>query len=207
MVKRKNKTDKQVFWLIGIMVFVLLIFIFVYAALWNVSHFEYIGLKWEKTKFGKLDVYRTNIIINMPNKNPETYDFYLRNDPRKLEEIPLNAVIRLKQNNFSYVTIDDSLQNCSDFSASLVDLGSFLAAFGIRTKTGVMNQSLAEEQGKDYVICGNKDNSIITYEKAEKTEILQVGDCFQIKVANCEVRKGFERFMLGLIAHSRGYKI
>jgi len=214
MAKKNDKEIKQLYWIIGIMAFIILVVIFIYVSYWKANHFEYLDFKWEKIKYDKLDLYHTKMLLTRQDKSQVYYNLYLRNDPRK-NNILINANIKLKSNNFTYITIDDDLKNCQGLNPALVDLSAFISAINLDVKAGVLNKTIAEENNVPFVTCDNKNtNSIITLEVAGKkqgeenyTQILQNGDCYMIKIQDCEIRKATERFILGLISYSKGQRI
>ncbi len=168
--------------------------------------FEYVGLDFQREMFDKLLLYHAKIPITSPTGNViANFNFYLRNDPRTLEEIPIQGRIALKKE--AIIALDSSMEDCSDNSIAGVNLGQFLAAAGVKALPGSTDQTQAEEQGLYYASCDAPVPVIIT-EKAEKTQILQEGSCYKIQVAECnDVVKATERFMLGAIGHSSGYDI
>ena len=210
--KKRDKQSKQLLWIVGIMAFIIIVISFIYLVNWKTTHFKYLDFKWEEIKYGQLKLYHTKILLTRADKSQFYYNLYLRHDPRT-NNIPINANIRLKAKNYTYITIDPKLEKCIGLSSSLVDLGGFLAAIGVRGKTALINESYAEEKKVPYITCNNKKlNSIITLEETEErfgnySQILQEGDCFQIKIKDCEVRESVERFMLGLIAYSKKQRI
>ncbi|MEK6891364.1 MAG: hypothetical protein AABX03_04475, partial [Nanoarchaeota archaeon] len=76
-----KKTIKQVSWFFGLLV---LLLIALFAGAW-VSHesqkFDYIGLTFQKEKFGEIPIYTSQITGYGVNGLPMNFKLVLRNDP------------------------------------------------------------------------------------------------------------------------------
>ena len=88
--QEKNQ-DKILKWfLIGGLFFIVLVLVLAYV-IESTTKFEYQGVDFKIVKTGNLVLYNTKIPLVIDGKNAE-YNFYLRNDPRKIgEEVPFEA--------------------------------------------------------------------------------------------------------------------
>ena len=98
-VKKHNKILRN--FLIGMAIFVVLIFL-VWYAIESIKKFEYAGVNFKIVKFCDskpcLVMYNTKIPVVYEGKNAE-YNFYLRNDPRKIGgEVPFDGNLSLARN-------------------------------------------------------------------------------------------------------------
>lgn len=204
--QEKQKQNLYIIVIISVMLIILLATgVFVWSR-YSKDNFEYVGLDFQKILFDKLLLYHAKIPITASTGNViANFNFYLRNDPRSLEDIPIEGRISLTRE--AIVALENSMEDCADNSIAGVGLGQFLAAAGVTARGGSTNQTLAEEQGLSYASCDSPLSVIIT-EKASATKITQEGSCYKIQVANCsDVVRATERFMLGTIGHSSGYEI
>ncbi len=172
--------------------------------------FEYVGLQFEKTKFGQLIIYQTAIpIASVTGEAIANYNLNLRNDPRDLESIPIGGRIRMRRS--VLLALDPSMEDCQDNSFAGLNLAQFLAAAGVQAKGATTNKTYAEENGVPFASCetGSELFTLVITEKANATQIKkETENCYKIQVANCnDLVKATERFIVGAIGHSSGYDI
>lgn len=208
-INAEQEAKKQNLYVKATIIVMLIILLTIGGTIWyryESNKFEYAGLDFQYIMFDKLPLYHAKIPISSATGNViANFNFYLRNDPRSLEEIPIQGRIKLQQN--TIIALDSTMEECPDNPIAGVNLGQFLAAAGVKAIPGSTDQAQAEEQGLQYASCDSPSSVIIT-EKAPKTQILQEGSCYKIQVAECnDVVKATERFMLGAIGHSSGYDI
>ena len=217
-MKTKQKAAKEaakpdnswIYILIGVVIVLGLIYI-LYTSYLESKKIEYVGLKFEKKKLGDLTFYYTQIpLFDKNGINTMNYSMYLRNDPRELEGIKIDGVIRIKSKT---ILASDSGLQCENNGLAGGELGQ---ASGLWTKViaGTMNKTLAESKNIPYVSCNASegvyylDSTSLIFKVANVTGISQKGtDCYEISVANCEILEGVERFIIGMYAHSRGIEI
>lgn len=204
-----KKQEKQVKWIIIGMILVLLIVILVYFVIQESKKFDYAGLRFEKIMFDKLLLYHGKIpIISMAGNVIANYNLYLRNDPRKLENIKINGNIRLTQK--VIVSLDNGAEKgCSDAGIAGANFFSFLKAAGLNVGVAYINQTYARERNGDYVICSDSGNeSVIIIKQSKENKITQEkNNCYVIEFKECDILKATERFMIGIIAHSKGTEV
>src|SRR3989344_2258225 len=105
----QNKILRNFF--IGMAILVVLIVSIVYIIQYT-KKFEYRGVDFKIVKSGNLVFYNTKIPVVVDGKNAE-YNFYLRSDPRKLdEEVSFNGNLSLAQ---SLVLNSTEDFNCDGF--------------------------------------------------------------------------------------------
>ena len=178
-VKQENKILK--IFIFGLISFILVIMLF--ALLMNsLSNFRYEGVKFKVVKEGELTLYRTAIpVIHRGIENE--YNFYLRNDPRKL--------------NVSFDGGLDLLDN-----AVINETGNFVCdGDGVIAIANMVN--LYEIIGIDMIKDDAADCDVqgrymfIRLRQGNETSIKEFGpSCYDININNCEILEGTERFMI-----------
>lgn len=178
-LKEQNKTLRNVLVGLGLVV---LSFVVVMLIFQSMSKFTYKNTEFEFTQEGKLLLYRTTLPVYYQG-NIRDYNFYLRNDPRKLEEIEFDGKVRLLKN----VVVNMSDIRCDGDEviavANLVKLWDVLGANVIKD-----DNAKCDPQGRyNYV-------NII---EGDETKITENGEaCYEITIGDCEILKGLEKFMV-----------
>ncbi len=181
-IDRENKLLRNILIAIGLFV---LIFIVFYMIINNTKHFEYKGVKFviDKEAIEGKTLYRTSLpVIHRGEEVP--YNFYLRNDPRKLANIGFNGEIIMAKNAVINMTEDF---NCDgDDIIGVANLVKLYEVFGINVIKD--DNATCDSEGRYLFIriqSGNKTN-------IEKTDPV----CYDLNVNNCEILDVTERMML-----------
>lgn len=204
-VKQEDKYGKQLKWILIFMGIALLALVLGYFIVKSGSKFEYAGLSFEKMMYDKLVLYHAKISIKDSNGNLiANYNMYLKNDPRTLSNIPINGILRFTAN--SVISIDESIEGCSDNGVAGANLGSFFKDAGINITYAYTNKTVAKEKGAVYATCNDSaKQTVIIIQQTNSTEINQESNnCYVISFKDCEINKAVERFMVGVYANSRG---
>ena len=183
--KNQNKILKN--FIVGMISILVLIFLIVLVT--NLlNSFEYQGMKFKIVKFCDskpcLITYNTEIPVIYQGKNT-TYNFYLRNDPRKLEEnVPFNGNL-----SFRDLMI---LNSTSDFNCEgkgIIAVANLLNLYEIiDIKVGKDKNATCDSIGR-YMFVNLKESN--------ETSVEWVGPaCYNININNCEILEGTERFMI-----------
>lgn len=205
----KPASNTWIYVLIGVVIVLGLIYVS-YKSYLESKKIEYAGLNFEQKKFGDLNFYYTRIpLFDKNGINTVNYSMYLRNDPRTLEYIKIEGVIRIKPK--TILASEAGLQ-CENNGIAGGELGQ---AIGLWTTviTGTSNKTLADNRSIPYVSCNASegmylDSTSLAFKVGNVTGISQKGaDCYEISVANCEILEAVERFIVGAYAHSRGIEI
>ncbi len=172
------------------------------------NKFEYVGINFEKVREGKLIFYLAEFpITDISGNVVAESQFYFRNDPRNLENIPITDRIILMR---EVVAVPDtSVLKCEDSMISAVGFFLFLNRAGISGSVGTLNKTEAEEHKLQYVSCNDSLNkSVVMFREGNETKIyLDRPNCYIIDVANCEILNATERFLIGMYAHYRGIEV
>ncbi len=180
---KKNSQNKTLRNVIIVVIFLGVFFLIVYYFINSVREFEYSGITGNVVREGNLIFYQISIPVTYKGEKVP-YNFYLRNDPRKLDNVPFNGRIEFLKN----VAIKGEGDfNCNgEGIIAIANLARLYEVLG----ADVINDETAEcdTQGR-YML--------IKIKEGEKTEIEQVGlACYEIRINNCEILKGTERFMV-----------
>jgi len=185
-VEAENRILRNIF--VGIIIVVVAILAIV-LFLKSVRTFEYQGVNFQVVKFCDagpcLVTYNTKLPIIYEGKDAE-YNFYLRNDPRKLgENVPFIGEINLAQNVVINSTSDF---NCDgDVGIAMGNLGNL---FSISRINAVKDANITgcDSQGR---------YGFINLQEGNQTSVEEIGpSCYNININNCEIVKAMERFML-----------
>jgi|SRR3989344_776458 len=199
---RKNKNDSQAWIVIGVMIGIILILVITTMVVRNMRTFQYEGLTFTKERFDKINVYHYYYYFSDESGQQYRYNLYLRNDPRE-NEVPINANITFG-NKKVYVGIGDGISQCRDSARDVASLYSFLHNNLIDVKAGLTNEIEAVESNLTHVSCSRyPNNKVIVISEGDETEITQDKNCYEIKVANCELLDAVEKFEVESILHAK----
>ena len=186
-IKEENKILRNIFIIIGILAILALV---IYFVINNARNFEYENIEFEIVKFCDakpcLILYQTKFPVFSGEKIAE-YNFYLRNDPRKLN-VPFigNLNLRDELSEGLAINISDEL-NCN--GDAVIALGNIVNFYGLLDVEFVRNEALG---------CNQNGKSIfLNIQQGNETSIEQTGPlCYKISINNCEILEGTERFLL-----------
>ena len=186
-IKDENKILRNIFIAVGVLIIVALLTYFIIN---NARNFEYEGLEFEIIKFCDtkpcLILYQTKFQVIYKGEIAE-YNFYLRNDPRKLN-VPFNGELILRDGLSEGLAINITEElNCNGDAA--IALGNIVKFYGLLDVEFTRNEALG---------CNQNEKSIfLNIQKGNETSIEQTGPlCYEINVNNCEVLEGTERFLV-----------
>ena len=184
----ENRQLKNFLFIIGGALIAIFLFVFV---IHSIRNFELEGVEWKVVKEKNLVFYNTAVPLyskvgGMTGSYLVDYNFYLRNDPRKLsEEIPFEGKFFLLQNVVFDTT--DSFECDGDGIIAVANFVSLLERMGASVIKDE-NATCDTAKGK-YTYIQLRDTG--------ETAVRQFGlTCYNINIKNCEILKGTERFML-----------
>jgi hypothetical protein len=179
-IKEQNKLLRNIFIVFGIFIFGLVIWsIFSY----NDAHFKYDGVEFDLVQ--EIAPYRTSIPVIYDGKKVP-YNFYLRNDPRKLN-IDFNGDLNLNIPMKKMVINTSGEINCDgDGIIGIANMVNLYNVVGISSIRDV--NATCDSQGR-YML--------VQIKEGDKSEIKQTGPaCYELIVNNCEILKVTEKFMV-----------
>ena len=184
-IESQNKILKNFFIGVGVIIItILLIFLFINQT----KNFEYEGVEFSIVKFCDtrpcLITYNTKIPVIYQGEEI-LYNFYLRNDPRKLvTSVPFDGEVVFKNDMFINITFN---RGCEGHET--IAIVNFLNLYEI---SGI--NVIADENAE----CDSEGNSMfVLIQESNRTSIEQFGPaCYNINIKNCEILEGTERFMI-----------
>lgn len=163
----------------------------------SMSHFTYRGVKFDIVRFCDagppcLITYRTTIpvkvdgnttvIVNQSEKTND-YNFYFRNDPRKLS-VEFNATMKFANNMVFNSEADFS---CNGYGA--VAGANFVQLFTVLETNVIRDKNATCDTRERYVFVDVKPGN--------ETKIVEYSpSCYNIYIKDCEVLEGTEKFMI-----------
>jgi hypothetical protein len=184
--KQQNKAATIIFGTIGVICIAFAIWIMISS---SQSNFDYKGIKVEITKEiapykVSLPVYKNTITGGAVIDNSKENYFYLRNDPRKIENISFSGQINLKKD--MVVNMTGDLMCSGQGILGITNLARLYSAMKVNV---VKDQNATCDTEGRYMF--------LQIEKGNETKIEQNGPaCYRIEVNNCEILKATEKFML-----------
>ena len=179
---RENAQLKIFFMMIGIVIVVILAVMFVVNKMKN---FEVDGVTFNVVK--EIAPYRTSFPVIYEGKNA-SYNFYLRNDPRKLiEEISFDGKVKLEVPMNQMVINITGEVDCNKDSG--IAVGNLVSLYRISGISVIKDENATCDEKGRYLF--------LQIQPGNETKIEQTsGACYTIEVSNCEILKGTERFMV-----------
>jgi len=205
--KTEKKLEHQLLWVVGFVVFLIVLYFAANAFFKYLNGFDYEGMHFTKEKYGDKPVYHHYYYYKQPGSNGGViqYNLYLLQDPRT-NNITFEGDSIFFNRTILYVGIDSSYpEYCRDNSAAVVDMTSFLRGNNFIVEIGLGNKTLAREKGMTHVACGiNKAWEVVEFIAGNETGVKVNGNCHQIIVGpECRVQDAVEKFKVRAIIDSR----
>ena len=182
-INEQNKTLKKVFIGVGVFIGVILLCVWFIN---SVRYFEYEDVKFSVIKEGELILYNTALPVytqtgvslsgqSVLTEHTADYNFYLRNDPRKLEHIPFNGELEMRKILVINATKEFDCEGDQIIAiANLVQLYQFGGAQVIRD-----SNATCDEEGR-YMF--------INLQEGEVSGIEQIGPgSYNLNINECEI--------------------
>jgi len=185
-IKKENKTLIWVFIFVGIII-LLGFATFLYSQ--SLKKFEYQGIKFDiiKDQGGRV-FYHTEIPI-VKNKTNFRYNVYLRNDPRKLEEVE-TAIMGIQGAEVVVLNMTNSFNCNGDGVIAIANMGQIL--------DGLFNTKIAKNSTLGCDSLGRYVH--INIKEGNETKIQQIDKkCFDFYVSDCEILKVTEKFLVEVL--------
>jgi hypothetical protein len=181
-LKKEKKTLITIMVVLGGLV---LMFLFVYWFSNYAKTFTYEGVNFyvDKTDMKGVTLYKTSLPVTY-NGSAATYNFYLRTDPRTMNDVAFEGNLTITHN---MVINSTNTLNCGGngiiATANLVNLYTLLGTDVIRD-----DNATCDPVGQ---------YTFVRIEEGNETKIEQFGpSCYKIEVSNCEILKATEKFMV-----------
>ena len=205
-VRREKKIERQLVYILGFLVFLVVLYFVAGAVFKEINSFRYEGLKFTKERYGGDPVYRHYYYLNDSFGRPIQYNLYLLTDPRK-NNITIEGDPILFGKRVIYLGVDTTYpDNCSDNLAALVDILGFLRGNQNYVITGYMNKTYAKEKDAKHIVCEKSaDWEIIEIFGGNETKINVEGNCHQIIAGpECKIQQAVQKFKGQSLLDARG---
>lgn len=181
-IKSENKILRNFF--MGIGVFVLIILLGV-VFINSVRYFEYEGIRFNVIKEGEIIFYNSAFPMysSTTGKHIADYNIYLRNDPRKLEDLPFEGEVKLSE----MLVMNSTGFNCD--GDGIIAIANFMQIFdALGIKVVKDSNATCDSQGR-YMFMQLQPGNV--------TSIEQTGPaCYNFNINNCEILKVTEKFIV-----------
>ena len=186
--------NKELYWVLGTMIVLIIVFVVSYFIFSSAKNFEYKGLTFTKEKLGKIDLYHYFYYFDNKGKTYQ-YNLYLRKDPRK-NNVPITGNIVFSRGKFTYLSINGTgLVKCEDSTIAIAGLSNLLSSNFITIKVSTPDEEEAELNNLTYANCETHPERVtILIQEGSETKIEKEGMCHVISVANCEILEAIEKF-------------
>ena len=180
-IKRENNILKGILIIVGLIIVLIITWVIISK---SIRTFGYASLDFEVVKEGDIIFYRTGLPTMYQGQLTE-YNFYLRNDARKLDEkVPFNGVLDLKSTAVLNIKQEFTCEGKGVIAvANLLKLYQFI---GIDV---ISDENATCDPEAKY--------TFIQILEGPETKIEQTGQsCYDIYINNCEILEGTERMMI-----------
>jgi len=180
-VKTENKILRNVLVGIGILA---LIFLSIVLIVNSTKHFEYKGVGYDITAEGtNLIFYKTSIPVAYQG-HIVPYNFYIRNDPRRLTDVDFQGEILLLNNMVVNMT-----ENFDCQGEGMIAIANLLNLYNVIGVNAIQDSEASCDIEGNY--------SYLEIRPGEKSKIIQTGpSCYELIINNCEILKVTEKFMV-----------
>lgn len=170
---------------IGLGIFILAILFFFWFVN-SLSTFEYEGIEFNIIKEGEVIFYHTSFPMIKDGKNIN-YNIYLRNDPRKLKDIPLEGEINLLEMMV--------INNTEDF---VCGGHGGIAMYNFQQILRTLEVNMIKDPN---ATCDSQGRYMfLQIQPGNQTNIEQFGPaCYNLNINNCEILKVTEKFMIEIL--------
>ena len=211
--KPKRNVNKELYWVLGIMAVLVVVFLISLSYFRSLNKFDYEGMAFTKEKFGEIPIFhysytaRTSKITGfVTTERDRKVELYLRGDPRK-NEVPVQGEIDVLSNGRDvFLSIsDDEIAKCDYSIIAVSSFSSLMSQNGIKTKVGTSSEKISERDKLEYITCVNKPNNPVIWMKtSDKTKITKLSEnCYVMEISNCDSLPAMEKFIVEAILDAK----
>ena len=207
IVDKKILENKQLLVILILMVVVFISIFGTYLLVKSMNQFKYHEFEFSRVKEGDLIFYVTRVFARDSNGNILDNEVYFRNDPRKLESMPIEGNLNIQIRGVTYISMDPNTWDCEQKAIAYPFAGLALKkALGVEDlKYASNNLDFARENTLDFATCeGRPQNTVIIIKKSEETIVRRTGgNCYEVEFKDCDEMLGVvERFIVGVMVDS-----
>lgn len=203
-VKYNYKKNKEMIWIIGFMIVLLIALLATSSFIKGLNHFNYKSLSFTKERFGEIPVYHYYYYFEKGGQQYQ-YNLFLRIDPRK-NNVSMEGVTEFPAGKTVFIGVNGTgITECPTASRDLGTLGAFFANNLIPIKPGTLDKNEANETNMTYIHCNPFiDNAVIQIFSGNETRIYkEFGNCYNIEISNCRILDAIEKFEVQAILDAK----
>ena len=208
--EEKEGYTKQIYWVLGGMIGLVLVFFFVVYVMQSLRTVEYNGLTFSKENFGDILLYRYsyNAIVPLTGSAVQTKPTYLflRNDPRENNVLINDQEIAFPKNKEINIAINGTgLLGCEYASVGVASLSGFLASNGFKIKGATMDEQEALENNIEFASCASKpDEPVIEIKSGRETKVGIENNCYVVEISGCDgILPALEKFEVQIVLDAK----
>ena len=211
--KKTKKQDNELYWVLGVMVGLIAIFLVASSVVQSFSKVEYNGLTFTKEKLGDIQLFKYYYVTDktvatgkvVDNAQLEPVIIYLRTNPNE-NEVPINGgKISFPRGKKVWVGIGDDLESCKYSPIAVSSVSSFISQNGFAHEAGLTDKTEAEENDLAHVECSvYPNNPVIILKKGDETAVNIINEnCYEIVANDCEILPASEKFIVQTILDAK----
>ncbi|MBU2562061.1 MAG: hypothetical protein KKF68_00155 [Nanoarchaeota archaeon] len=182
-IQKENKILRNFLIVIGAIIVFIACFFFIS---YQIRNFEYKEVKFKIVKEKNLIFYKTSFpLYSQEGVHTADYNFFIRNDPRKLgEEVPFKGQLFLLEN--FVINMSEEFHCEGDGMIAIANMIKPLEVLGAKV---IKDENASCDVSGRYIF--------LQIQSGNETEIKQVApSCYNLYVKDCEILKVTERLML-----------
>lgn len=133
------------------------------------------------------------------SKGDTLYDVTFNNDPRSVEDIPVEGMLsnNFKQGNMLYITFDPDARGTKYITVANAGLSMGLVkAFGYPLKAGCTSNESATCRSAGVITCEDPDKAVIYFKESEETKIILDDNCVTVQGYGPEIVRAKDRLLM-----------
>ena len=186
--KRKKKTQKQqhndmlrnMFVTLGIIVILILAFYFIAH---SISNFNYKGVDFTIVKEENLIFYQTSLPVSYQGQ-PTEYNFYLRNDPRKLDDMSFEGEVE-----FMPLIVLNSTEDYTCGGYGVIAMANLVNLYTLMGSKVIQDANATCDGQSKYLFLRLQPGNETSIEQFSPT-------CYNLNINNCEILEVTEKLMV-----------
>lgn len=200
---RNKAVEKQFFWVVGIIIFIILGFIIVPVVYKQfINKFEYGGVKFDKMTYSNILFYHGEFPIIYKGELVRIYHIYFRTDPRE-NKIPVNTNLSLSKK--ITVAVERKAELCTQMQLGQSLLGQFTRAFPFvqNVTSGYLDEEIANLYNTSVTTCedASDENTVILIRTSDEPSIIlgEKDNCFIFNVGDCKYLETVEKYVMEVV--------
>jgi hypothetical protein len=184
--KDQVKKEKKIFMIvILVMVGLAALFAATYFISDSFNHMEIEGVKFtlDKATMAGKTLYKTSLPVTF-NGSRADYNFWLRGNPKKTNEIPFNGSLLIMKD-----MVLNQTENFKCDGDGIIGVANLLKLYSVLDVNVIADKNATCDIQERYVFVNIKAGNETRIEQTGKT-------CYEIQVKDCEILPATERFML-----------